>query len=374
MNPLLSSGAFFALLGLAARWLALRFSLDAAGSFANGSLWAGLLLMALSSFADPRREKSAGPARAKTDPLDAIMPIGFQASFAPPAAPGWMLIPAGAAAGLGMLILMMASDGNTPVMRLGVSIFFGGLSFMAGSYLAYASAAARRNFWRAFVALGGFLLVVGAIFTGVLIAAGGIEGPGVPYYGGLGILALIGGLGAAYYGLKFQQSSEGLAIGKALGFADADGQVSGDGEYDSKGMSNGLETLLDVEQRPGGRNSSPSFVFKVLCRCGNSRGLALSVRRSGLLSVLPSSDGLQPVEGLSYWGGYSLRASQPELAAGLLAEARRPGDVFNAAAGFSELTLKDGDMEFTFAGDGYIELDYAKRVVGEASLFASKFR
>ncbi len=367
-----------AVLGLAARWLSQRFSLDAVGSFGNGALWAGLLLTAISFLTAPPEEKPAGQgakdAPGGHDPLAGLMPIGMQVSFESPAAPGWMLLSAGGAAGFGLVVLFMAPDGNTPVMRLGVSIFFGGLSFMAGAYMAYASAAARRNFWRAFVALGGFLLVVGAIFTGVLIAAGGIEGPGVPYYGGLGVMALIGGLGAAYYGLKFQQSSEGLAIGRALGFADADGQVSGDGAYDSKGVLNGVETLIDVDQRPGGRRSSPSFTFGVLCRCGNFRGLAVSVRRRGLLSVLPSSDGLLPVEGLNYWEGYSLRASQPETACKLLSEARAPGDVFNDAAGFEGLTLKDGNMEFTFAGDGYIGLGYAKKVVNEASLFASKFR
>ena len=263
-----------------------------------------------------------------------------------PAAPARVLIPGALAAALGVLLFFFATPDTYFLYRLAYAFLVGGFSFMAGGYLAYASPARQRNFARAAIAMAGFFLIMGGIFGVLLLAVGAIDSPG-PVHAAGSLAALLAGMAAAYYGLRFQQSVEGLDIGKSLGFAEADGQVAGDGIYDAKGVVNGVETLIDVEQTPSGRNSSACFTFTVLCRCRNQKGLAFSVRAG----TAPDGDTAGILAGIDF-----------DFAG-----------IFSEDYGFISLTLKGGELVSVFGREGYANADYAKEVVENAAALAAKF-
>lgn len=338
MNKLSRNGTFLLISGLAAAGLAQQAGFQGAFFSAAGTAAAGLLLTLLSFFQADTAEGEAASSAASFPPELPGLPE--------PAAPARVLIPGGLAVALGVLLFFFASPDAYVLYRIAYAFLAGGFAFMAGGYLAYASPARQRNFARAAIALAGFLSILAGIFGGVLLAAGAVDSPGPAHAGGC-LAALAAGMAAAYYGLRFQQSSEGLAIGKALGFEEADGQVSGDGIYDSKGLVNGVETLIDVEQNPGGRNSRASFTFTVLCRCRNPKGLQLSLRAG----------------------------SEPdEETAGILAGLHFSGDgVFSEDHGFKSLTLKGGELVAVFGRDGYANAAYGKELVESAAAVAARF-
>ena len=279
----------------------------------------------------------------------------------------------GLLAGAGVLLFFIAPDGINALTRLSALLFVGGVLFICGAYVAYSKPALKRNFFRNVGAIIGFLLIFAAFMTGVLMAAGAMEPPELPYYGAGAVVALLAGMALFYYGLRYQQSAEGMAAGKALGFSDADGQVSGDGIYDAKGLCCGVETLIDVDQQPYYRGNPAHFTFTVLCRCPNSAGLRFTVKPSGFGSFFPSFSGLSPVEGLKYWEFYDVRSNMPEVLAKPLTELRAGDKVFGEAYGFKSMKLDKDGLEFVFYREGYIDGVYAKTVVPAAAAFAAKF-
>lgn len=337
MNRLSRNGTFLLIAGLAAAGLAKNGGFQGAFFSAAGAAAAGLALTLFSFF-------PGEPAGDKPDSNGAFpLPVP---GFPEPAAPARVLVPGALAAALGVLLFFFAAPDTYFLYRLAYAFLVGGFSFMAGGYLAYASPARQRNFARAAIAMAGFLLILAGIFGGVLLAAGAIDSPGPAHAAGC-LAALAAGMAAAYYGLRYQQSAEGLDIGKALGFAEADGQVDGDGIYDAKGVVNGVETLIDVEQTPGGRHSRASFTVTVLCRCRNHKGLELSLRA-----------GTEPDSGT----------------AGILAGLQFSGDgVFNEEYGFRSLTLKGSELVADFGREGYADADYAKELVESTAALAARF-
>lgn len=337
MNNLSRNGTLLLIAGLAAAGLAQRAGLQGAFFSAAGAAAAGLALTLFSFF--PEEPAGEKPASNGAFPL----PVP---GIPEPAAPARVLIPGALAAALGVLLFFFAAPDTYFLYRFAYAFLVGGFSFMAGGYLAYASPARRRNLARGAVALAGFLLILGGIFGGLLMAAGAMDSPG-PAHAAACLTALAAGMAAAYYGLRFQQSAEGLDIGKALGFEEADGQVDGDGIYDAKGLVNGVETLIDVEQTPGGRNSRPSFTFTVLCRCRNHKGLAFSLRAG----TEPEGETAGILAGLHFSGA----------------------GVFSKAHGFKSLTLKGGELTAVFGRDGYADAAYAKEAVESAAAVAARF-
>lgn len=337
MNNLSRNGTLLLIAGLAAAGLAQRAGFQGAFFSAAGAAAAGLALTLFSFFpGEPAGEKAA--------PNGAFHPPA--PGFSEPAAPARVLIPGALAAALGVLLFFFADPDTYLLYRLAYAFLTGGFSFMAGGYLAYASPARQRNFARAGIAMAGFLLILAGIFGGVLLAAGAVDSPGPAHAAGC-LAALAAGMAAAYYGLRFQQSAEGLDIGKALGFAEADGQVDGDGIYDAKGLVNGVETLIDVEQTPGGRHSRASFTLTVLCRCRNHKELAFSLRAGSE----PDGETAEILAGLQFSGA----------------------GVFNEAYGFKRLTLKGGELVAVFGREGYADADYAKEAVESAAALAARF-
>lgn len=337
MHDLARNGIFLLIAGLAAAWLAQRAGLQGAFFSAAGAAAAGLALTLLSFFPG---DKDGGKAASDGVPFRLKTP-----GVGDPAAPARVLMPGALAAAAGVLLFFFAAPDTYFLYRLAYAFLVGGFSFMAGGYLAYASPARRRNFSKAALALAGLLLLLGGFGGGVLLAVGAIDSPGPALAAGCAA-ALLAGAAAAYYGVRFQQSSEGLDIGAALGFSEADGRAGGDGIYDAKGVVNGVETLIDVEQTPGGRHSSASFTLTVLCRCRNQKELAFSLRA-----------GKEP---------------DPETAEILARLHFSDAGIFSEERGFKRLTLKGGELAAVFGREGYADAVYAKEVVQLVSSLAAE--
>jgi hypothetical protein len=340
----------------------------------GGLMIAGGLLIVASVFIRPDEEgpvPGLPPAPAAESGLSFPLSAGIDV---PNPVPNTVYIAGGLASAAGALVFFTGPDGVNRTSVISFALIPGGILYILGATFFYGDPADRRNILRGAAALISFLMIFGGIMTFVFIAAGAFDqGRGRPY-AVLAVFSILLGMWGAYYGMKYQQSAEGRAIGRKLGFTDADGAVSSDGAYDSKGVMNGVETLFNVEPQSGGRNSPPFFTLEVLCRCSNTRGVALSVRPEGFLGKLAISfNSLPRLPGVPYWDFYEVRCDRPDFAQDILAEARHGDNIFNDKAGFLEMSLEGSDFKFAFRSEGYADTAYVYRVLQETSKLASLF-
>jgi hypothetical protein len=294
-------------------------------------------------------------------------PSGVEVSdFVPP----WAVLAGGLASAAGALAFFAGPNGVSPYTVISFSLMPGGVMFILGAYFFYGSPATRRNIVRGGLALLSFLLIVGAIFLGVFIAAEAFAPENSAKLGLLAVVLLVFGMVGAYLGVRYQQSAEGRTIGRELGFVDASGGGP-DGIYDSKGVMNGLEVLFNVEQGSPGKRSPAVFRLEVLCRCPNVSGVRLSARPEGLIVIALGS--LPRVPDVPRWDFYDVRCEPAEAALRLLPEARRGVNVFSDEAGFESMSLEGSEFKFVFSLQGYIGTAYTRRVLQETSLLASRF-
>lgn len=284
--------------------------------------------------------------------------------------PAWAILTGGLTSAAGAAAFFMGPNGVNTYSVASFSLMPGGVLFILGAFFFYGSPATRRNIVRGALALLSFLLIVGAIFLGVLIAAEAFAPESNAKFGLLAVVLLVFGMVGAYLGVRYQQSAEGRTIGRELGFLDASGGGP-DGIYDSKGVMNGLEVLFNVEQGSPGKRSPAVFRLEVLCRCPNVSGVRLSARPEGLIVI--SLGSLSRVPDVPRWDFYDVRCEPPEAALRLLPEARRGVNVFSDEAGFESMSLEGSDFKFVFSLQGYIGTAYTRRVLQETSLLASRF-
>lgn len=291
----------------------------------------------------------------------------------PAQVPAWVYVAAFAVSLGGVLLYFNGPNGVSPRTVGTFAMIPGGVAFFVVASFVYGDAVRRRNTVRGILAGAGFLLIVGAIFTGVLIAAGAFDAGEVRYYGAAAGAGLAVGLVLVYFTMKYMQSEEAVVIGRRLGFTDTDpGVTSEDGEYDSKGVMNGVETLFNIEQGEGGRNARARFSLDVLCRCVNPSGVRLEVRPEGL-GTLVNLSGLQRVSPLLNWEFYDVRTNFPDVAARLLPPLRDRENVFTDEAGFTALSLSETGLKASFLAEGYVGTAYVKRVLEEVTKLASAF-
>ncbi len=284
--------------------------------------------------------------------------------------PAWAVLTGGLASAVGLLAFFVGPNGVNAYTVTSFSLIPGGVLFILGAYFFYGSPATRRNIVRGALALLAFLLIVGAIFLGVLIAAEAFAPENNAKFGFLAVALLLFGMVGAYLGVRYQQSAEGRTIGRELGFVDASGGGP-DGVYDSKGVMNGVEVLFNVEQGSPGKHSPPVFRLEALCRCSNVPGVKLSVKPEGLIAV--SLGSLPRVPDVPRWDFFDVRCNLPEAALRLLPEARKGVTVFSEGAGFESMLLEGSEFKFVFGLQGYIGTDYTRRVLQEVSHLASRF-
>jgi hypothetical protein len=298
-----------------------------------------------------------------------------RSSQPPPAkddVPDWVLIVSVVMALAGGVLYLLGPNGVSVRTVTTFCMMPGGLVFYLIAKVIYGGAAARWNVLRSGLAFVGLGLIFAGFMTWVLVLAGNFA-PGVKlFYQLAGVAALLGGIALAYYGIKYQQSSEGLAIGRELGFTEADGGVFGaDGVYDAKGAVNGVEVLFNVEQEERYKHSPAHFRLEVLCRCANPRGARLEVSPEGFLDV--NLSGLPKLTPPAGWDNYNVMSDSPDVVLGPLAAVKAGESVFSGQAGFSKMKLDGGNFEFVFEMEGHAGTAYVRRVLQEVSRLAAAF-
>jgi hypothetical protein len=282
----------------------------------------------------------------------------------------WVVVSGGLASAAGAAAFFMGPNGFSLYTVGSFSLMPAGVLFIVGAHYYYGSPATRRNMLRGVLTMVSFLMIFAAAFLGIFIAAEAFEPANNARYGGLGAVLLLVGAVGVYFGMRYQQSAEGRAIGREMGFVDASGGGP-DGIYDSKGSMNGLEVLFDVEQGARGRHSPARFRLEVLCRCHNLAGIRLSVKPENALGI--SLGSLSRVPDVPHWDFHDVRCDQPQAALRLLPEARKGVNVFSEEAGFESMLLEGAEFKFVFSLEGHIGTAYTRRVIQEVSLLASRF-
>jgi hypothetical protein len=289
--------------------------------------------------------------------------------------PAWVYGAALLMTGGGAVAFFLGPNGVSPRTVIPFAMIPGGVVFFLACKAWYGGAVGRRNIARGFTALVGFFMVMGGIFTGVLMAAGAFDRPML--YAAPAVAAFLAGLFLVYYGFKYQQSAEGVAIGRELGFKDAEsGFFARDGVYDSVGDMNGVEVKINVEQSEpehtkSGRTIPAHFRLEVLCGCANVRGCRFEVRPDGILSF--NLTGLPKLPPLEYWDGYNVMSDSPAAVTQPLQEAKAKSRVFSSEAGLAEISLEGNDLRAVFELEGRAHTSYVRDVLGELTNLSLAF-
>lgn len=338
---------------------------------------AGALLFVAGPFLPGAASSDGGaeswrPSRAHKRPLaGSYSPVSVKN-----AVPEWIYVVSFVVSVGGMIAFALGPNGISPRTITTLSMVPGGVLFFLAAKAYYGGAVGRRNVARGVAAFFGFLTGLAGIYTWVLAFAGAFDTPDRPFWLGSGAIAMLAGLALTWYGLRYQQSEEGVAIGRELGLGDADsGLFAPDGVYDSKGEVDGVELKFNVEQqeaRSGRHGHAPaSFRLEVLCGCANPRRARLEIRASGLLGV--NLTGLPKLPPLEYWDGYDVMSDTPDLVVGPLQEIRANAAALSSEGGLAELSLEEGAMKAVFSLEGYASTGFVRGALAEVARLAKAF-
>lgn len=188
-----------------------------------------------------------------------------------------------------------------------------------------------------------------------------------------GFLGLAASVYAIYYGVAYQTNLDVLGMLEPLGFKPADsGPLARDGRYDARGVWQGVDTLVNVDQTPSHKNSPPSFELLIRCELRTHAGRRLLAHPGGLLQrPLGAPFTLPKAEGPGEWAGYSVGCEPPEAAPALLSALGSPSSRgFTSGAGFTQLLLDGGRLTLGFSGPGYPSLGYLRARLDQAAAAA----
>ncbi|MBI5743283.1 MAG: hypothetical protein HY952_01915 [Elusimicrobia bacterium] len=301
------------------------------------------------------------------DTLDGLSPIPV---------PARIYIAGALASVIGTAAYLLAPNGVSARTVIPCVMMIGGVLFILAARVFYGDAVVRRNAARGVVTIISFLLMMGGIYAGGLTLYGVFGAASGKRYLVLGVCGILTGIAGLYYSIKYHQNREAVAIGRRLGFADADnGPASPDAFYDSKGVISGMEVLFKIEQTGGsGTRSLPGFTLELLCRCANPLGVRLKVHPEGFLGGALSFSSLPKVPSVPYWDLYEVRSNLPDSVLKPLSEARSKKSIFSEETGFSGMSLDEKGFKFAFSKEGSVSLAYVKKIVEAASLLASAFK
>lgn len=171
---------------------------------------------------------------------------------------------------------------------------------------------------------------------------------------------------AFYYAVAYQVNIDLVDMLRPLGFTLADGGPLGrDGKYDVRGMWQGVETLVNVNQSERQRGAAAGFFLEVSCAVQNWSGRRLLIHPKGYFNkplgvplTLPAAKA--PPE----WDKYGVYCDPPEAAPELLAALNKPdGPVFGTGKNFSYLLLDKGRLALGITRLGHPGLDTVKRIM-----------
>jgi len=249
-----------------------------------------------------------------------------------------------------------------------------GLALIKGGKYFYGEAFARRNYLRDLAAGASFLLILGAVSAGVMLFAGAFDPAKAGICSAAAIAAFVLGILGMAYGIKYKQSAEGVLIGRAIGFADAEtGLLSADGIYDAKGELSGPEVLFNIEPVEAGRNNRERFYLDVLCRCANPRGVRLEAGRSGFLGTALACFGLEQAKSPAAWDFHNVYSNLPDAVVPPLTKALEAGVIFTEETGLSRLSLKGKSFRLSFSLEGRSATDGIKQILVQAATLAAAF-
>ena len=249
----------------------------------------------------------------------------------------------------------------------GLVLMAGGMLLILSGKILFGDKIARFNLKCKGAEVLSLFLMVGGMILGILVYVGAFDQKGGP--GAVAAALLIAGAYGFYYGETRRKDEESLSIGKDMGFKTTATSGS-EARYDSKGVMNGVEVLINLEQGEPSRGSPACFVLEILCRCRNTQGVRLEVTPK----ILPGiSFGTVPlIPSVPYWDFYDIRCDQLLEALRLLPDARQGDNVFTDERGFSGMSLKGSEFKFVFNHEGYADTFYVQRVAEEVSRLASR--
>ncbi|MBI5743417.1 MAG: hypothetical protein HY952_02595 [Elusimicrobia bacterium] len=342
---------------------------------AAGMMLAGMVLFVISALFPPPDDESApgrGPfSPALSTPSDNYYREAARRDTAGPRegeTPGWVYLLGGAVTVVGFIGFLFSPNGVHTRSVVTFAMIPGGVLLIVLGHAVIGGAIGLRNLVRGTVALLGFLMILGGIFTGVLLAAGNFDvGERLPWAAGA-VLSFLAGIALAYYGFKYQQGREGVSIGRELGLRDAEsGLFARDGVYDSVGEFDGVEVKINVEQEEAqyhkGHTTPAHFRLEVLCGCANARGVRLKVLPSGITGIhLTSLPKLPPLE---YWDGYDVMCDSAENVTRPLREVKGAARTFSQESGLSTLSLEENALAAVFELEGHARAGYVRDVLGD---------
>ncbi|HBE88623.1 MAG TPA: hypothetical protein DDW67_05720 [Elusimicrobia bacterium] len=268
------------------------------------------------------------------------------------------------------LFLLLGMDSFNGYTVAAVSMAFGAMLLAAAAEFAAGGSVERTNMFFSALKILSFFMMMGGSMLGVVVYVGAFESGSGARWGALAAALFISGAAALYYGATRYKHGESLAIAREMGFVPS-GASGPEAVYDSKGILNGVEVLINLEQQEAYRNSPASFRLELLCRCANPSGLRLTVRPEGPLGL--SFGSLPRVPDVPYWDFYDVRCDRPEEVLKILAEAGREKGLLVEKHGFRGMALNGREFKFTFGMNGYAGADYVRRAAEAASLLASRF-
>jgi hypothetical protein len=191
-----------------------------------------------------------------------------------------------------------------------------------------------------------------------------------------GVVGLAASGFAIYYGMAYQTNLDLLDMLEPLGFAPAEsGPLGRDGVYDARGTWKGVDTLVNVDQSSGHKNSGPSFSLLLRCEVPGRRERLLAHPGGVLQRPIGAPFTLPKAAGPGDWADLSVGCEPPEAAAGLLAALGSPAsNGFTERAGFTHLLLEEGRLTVGFSREGYPSLDYLKGKLNAAAAAAAALR
>lgn len=285
--------------------------------------------------------------------------------------PAWIYAAGGAASIIGAILFFVFGMSSFNYFTIaGLVLLIGGILFSVSGKFLFSDTIARHNMTCKGLGIFSFFLMMGGAILGILVYVGAFDqGEGGPW-GVLAAALFIAGACAYYYSETRRKDDESLSIGRDLGFKTTATSGS-EARYDSKGIINGIEVLINLEQGEPHKNSPASFTLEILCRCRNTLGMRLAVKPEGPLGIAVGA--LPRVPDVPYWDFYDIRCDQPQEALRLLPDARRGDNVFTEDSGFRSLGLKGGEFKFVFGLEGYAGTAYVRRVAEEVSRLAARF-
>ncbi|MCX5793618.1 MAG: hypothetical protein NTY45_15570 [Elusimicrobia bacterium] len=272
------------------------------------------------------------------------------------------------AAGVAGAVGLEFSPGGFNYWTLGFSGFIlaAGLVYVAG-YARLKGAAGLSNTLRLLLSAAALFGGMVSVITLIQQLSGASDMPTRwNIYSFLGLAGLAASVYAGYYGMAYQTNTDILETLRPFGFTPADSGLLGkDGRYDARGVWEGVETLVNVNQTEAQENCPAGFYLEISCAAAGWDGRRLLVHPAGYFNrPFGAPLTLPRAEAPAGWEKYGVYCDPPEAAPSLLAVIGGPGGpMLGAGTDFSYLLLDKGRLVLGVSCAGHPEPGRLKRTM-----------